>query len=155
MFRDISNNDIYVDNVAHGRWDPYPVKNQLAFNADLDKKMVTDRLVRFIQTHVEQEPGASGKSVIDDYLRGPLAGHSAYGDRPTGSKEDRARPWASCVAAGRAFLVIGEGEGSARWIDSYVQEHRRFPGGEYKDQVDASSGAFNMLHKIGSRPQVA
>jgi phage terminase large subunit-like protein len=31
------------------------------------------------------------------------------------------------------------------WNKSFLEEHRFFPFGRYKDQVDASAGAFNKL----------
>ena len=153
MFRSLETNKVYVDSCIRERYTPLQVELELKATAMLDRKMVDDLLVRYVDTVVEQEPGASGKSIIAHYLRGPLAGYAASGDRPTGSKEDRARPWASCVAAGNAHLVIGEGVGSARWIEPFKQEHRRFPGGEFKDQVDSSSGAYNKLFDIGRAPK--
>jgi phage terminase large subunit-like protein len=33
----------------------------------------------------------------------------------------------------------------ADWNHEYIEELRGFPFGTYKDQVDASSGAFNHL----------
>lgn len=38
-------------------------------------------------------------------------------------------------------------------LDNYVREHCLFPLGKYKDQVDASSGAFNLL--TGMRADVS
>ena len=77
-----------------------------------------------------------------------------FGDKVTGSKEDRAKPWSACVARGLAHLVQGDEEGSALWIEGFKQEHRRFPGGEFKDRVDASAGAYNKLFEIQDRPRV-
>jgi phage terminase large subunit-like protein len=33
----------------------------------------------------------------------------------------------------------------APWNRDYLDEHESFPSGRYKDQVDASSGAFNKI----------
>jgi phage terminase large subunit-like protein len=31
------------------------------------------------------------------------------------------------------------------WNKSFIEEHRMFPFGKYKDQVDATSAGFNRL----------
>ena len=68
-----------------------------------------------------------------------LAGFSAYADRVSGAKEVRAEPFAAQWQAGNVRLV------TAPWNRDYLDEHESFPSGRYKDQVDASSGAFNKI----------
>ncbi len=56
----------------------------------------------------------------------------------------------NCQLASKNVYLIdnGESEGSGRadWdINAYVEEHCQFPLGKYLDQVDSSSGAFNLL----------
>jgi hypothetical protein len=68
-------------------------------------------------------------------------------DRPTGAKEVRAEPWASQCAAKNVYLV----EDGTWDVDGFVTEHCLFPRGEFKDRVDAASGAFAKLAKS---PQV-
>ena len=51
----------------------------------------------------------------------------------------RADPFAAQWQAGNVRLV------SAPWNRDYLDEHEHFPAGKYKDQVDASSGAFNKI----------
>lgn len=155
MFRDTRTNLTYTDNVQHGRWSPVKVEDMLRSTAMLDRKFSIDAKIPMIVTWIEQEPGSSGKSIIDHYMRDPLAGYAAFGERVTGSKEDRAKPWAGHVARKLAHLVIGEEEGSALWIEPFKNEHRRFPGGEFKDRVDASSGAFNKLFDVAREPKFA
>ena len=43
------------------------------------------------------------------------------------------------VEAGAVKMVAGA------WNSEYLHELRNFPVGKYKDQVDASSGAFSKL----------
>ena len=31
------------------------------------------------------------------------------------------------------------------WNKDFIEEHKTFPVGKYKDQVDAAAGAFNKL----------
>lgn len=37
---------------------------------------------------------------------------------------------------------------SEKWNDDYLDELCLFPGGAFKDQVDASSGAFGKLMSV-------
>jgi predicted phage terminase large subunit-like protein len=87
---------------------------------------------------VEQEPGSGGKESAEASVR-MLAGFSAEADRVSGSKELRADPFAAQWQAGNVRLV------AASWNRDYLNEHEHFPSGKYKDQVDASTGAFNKI----------
>lgn len=93
---------------------------------------------------IEQEPGASGKSVVDYYIR-MLAGYVTRGDKVTGKKELRADPYSSQADAGNVKLVCGP------WIDRFLEEHEAFPNGQHDDQVDAAAGAFSEL-TLGEQP---
>jgi len=90
---------------------------------------------------IEQEPGSSGKSVIENYQRG-LPSWAVYGDRPTGSKVTRARPFSASVDAGMVYIVD---DGS--WdVDDYLDEVCVFPSeGYHDDQVDPGSAALSWL----------
>jgi predicted phage terminase large subunit-like protein len=72
-----------------------------------------------------------------------LAGFSVRLDRVTGSKVERAQPFAAQAEAGNVRIVRGT------WNQDYLQELCAFPLGVLKDQVDASSGAFNKLADEG------
>jgi phage terminase large subunit-like protein len=52
---------------------------------------------------MEQEPGATGKIVIDDYAA-EFVGINFEGDRPTGAKETRAQPLAQKAEQGRVKI---------------------------------------------------
>ena len=90
------------------------------------------------EVYVEQEPGSGGKESAENTIR-MLAGHRVYADRVTGDKVLRAEPFAAQVQGGNVGLVAGE------WVTAYLDECEVFPAGKYKDQVDASSGAFSKL----------
>src|SRR5439155_13924080 len=70
-----------------------------------------------------------------------LCGFRVYADRPTGTKEVRAEPWASQCAAKNVYLVEDGTWDVAGWIN----EHCLFPLGKFKDRVDSASGAFGKL----------
>lgn len=86
---------------------------------------------------MEQEPGASGKQVIDSYAR-LLLGYIFRGDRPTGKKETRAKPLVTSASKGHVKMRY------APWNLAFLEEIEMYPLG-YKDQTDACSGSFNEL----------
>jgi predicted phage terminase large subunit-like protein len=87
---------------------------------------------------IEQEPGSAGKESAASTIRN-LAGYSVEADKVTGSKEDRAEPYAAQVEGANVLLL------KADWNKDFIGEHELFPSGKYKDQVDAAAGAFNKL----------
>ena len=90
--------------------------------------------------YLEQEPGASGKIMIDDYIRRALNGYAVFGDRPTGPKEARANVFSAALYNGMVRLV------RAPWNKPFVTECCLFPTkGVHDDQVDATSGAISKL----------
>jgi len=93
---------------------------------------------------MEQEPGASGKSMIDYYQREVLKGYDFRGDKVTGSKEVRANPMSAAAEAGNLKLLEGE------WNNDWLRELCAFPtDGVHDDQVDSASGAHNKLSFAG------
>lgn len=91
-----------------------------------------------VNISLPQDPGAAGLYMVTD-LTAALAGHPVTASRESGSKEDRARPFAAQVNVGNVRMV------EAPWNNRYVDELGVFPGGKYDDQVDASSRAFGEL----------
>lgn len=98
-----------------------------------------------VEIHVEQEPGSGGKDSAISTVQN-LAGFDAHRDPVGGSdgnKVTRAKPFAAQVENENVDIVI------APWNRPYINELKMFPRGKYKDQVDASSGAFNKLNERG------
>ena len=92
-----------------------------------------------VEIFMEQEPGSSGVTVIDSFTRGSLSGFAFQGDRVTGSKTIRSKPFSTQARAGNVKLVRGP------WINAFLDEIMLFPNGAHDDQVDAVSGAFQQL----------
>src|SRR5439155_692174 len=74
-------------------------------------------------------------------------------DSPKGNKDKRAEGWSSQLAAGNVYLVD-----DGTWdLNAYIEEHVLFKPdptvvkkrGKYKDQVDASTGAYNIMFGYG------
>jgi predicted phage terminase large subunit-like protein len=95
--------------------------------------------------YVEQEPGSGGKESADATIAN-LAGFAVYADRPTGSKDVRLEPFAAQAEAGNVRLLRGA------WNQDYVEELCAVPNGAYRDQADATAGAFNKLAGGRRRP---
>ena len=123
-----------VFDVVRGQWDAAEREQIILQTAKLDGKGVV--------VYVEQEPGSGGLESAQATMR-RLAGFRVKRDRPTGSKETRADTYAAVVNAGAAMLK------KAEWNEEYLKELSYFPDVTYKfkDQVDASSGAFAQLSK--------
>jgi predicted phage terminase large subunit-like protein len=89
---------------------------------------------------LEQECGASGIAECD-YLKQALSGYIVETHKAEHSKEWRAKPASASSEQGRIKLV------RAPWNKDLLSELQAFPLGKHDDQVDALSGAFNMLSR--------
>lgn len=85
-----------------------------------------------------QDPGQAGKVQKSDMVA-MLAGYVVHAEPETGDKVTRAAPFSVQCEAGNVSIVKGD------WNESYFDELCLFPSGQFKDQVDASSGAFGRL----------
>ena len=119
-----------VHDVKRGQWRSHERERIIREVANADGDAV--------EIWMEQEPGSGGKESAEGTIRN-LAGFKAFAERPTGDKAFRADPYSVQVNNGSFSLLRGD------WNFKYIEEHRYFPFGTYKDQVDASSGAFQKL----------
>lgn len=126
--------EVYVIEVVRVQEDDAGLKKLLLATARNDGKHVPIK--------IEQERAGAGKSQVADYKR-MLLGWVVDGRKPEGSKESRAAPFASQQQVGNVYLVEGA------WNQKYVEEFRAFPKSKHDDQVDASSGAFEMISESG------
>lgn len=97
-----------------------------------------------VAIRMEQEPGSSGKALIDQYARYVLSGYDFMGIRSTGDKVTRAMPFAAAVANGNVRCVRGS------WLTDWLDELASFPEAcDHDDQVDSVVGAFTHLTGLG------
>jgi predicted phage terminase large subunit-like protein len=97
-----------------------------------------------VAIRMEQEPGSSGKALVDQYARYVVPGYDFMGIRSTGDKVTRARPFAAAVANGNVRLVRGA------WLTEWLDEFASFPeAANHDDQVDSAVGAFTHLTGLG------
>jgi predicted phage terminase large subunit-like protein len=120
----------YVGHVFTTQSEGNEVRRFLKHFAEADGKSV--------EISLPQDPGQSGKVQAQDMIL-MLAGWNVHAEPETGNKEDRALPFAAQCEAGNVFVVRGD------WNQVYFDELGVFPAGRFKDQVDASSGAFGRL----------
>lgn len=93
---------------------------------------------RGVEISLPKDPGQAGKVQSQDMIA-MLSGFKARAEAETGDKVTRAEPFASQCEVGNVYLVKGS------WNRAYLDEICMFPGGKFKDQVDASSAAFARL----------
>jgi predicted phage terminase large subunit-like protein len=124
------NNCVVVADVVRGQW-AKPKRERII-------RDVAERDGDEVDTYVEQEPGASGKESSQDTIKN-LVGYRVYADRASGSKETRAEPYGIQQLAGNVYVL------QRPWTKRFVEEHKTFPVGRYKDIVDSATGAFNKL----------
>jgi len=103
---------------------------------------------RRVKIWAEQEGGASGKSHIKTLGR-ILAGYTFEGLPSTGDKQTRAYWFAGTVNKGNVKLLGGISVEArpipAPWHQVWLERHRTFPHGTHDDEVDSTSGGFNVL----------
>ncbi len=141
----------YVEHIIHGQWAAGQRDQIIKLQAELDNQTYGYGGVRIF---VEQEPGSGGKESADNSIK-QLAGNIVGKDRVTGKKWTRAEPFAAQCEHQNVRLVTTY-DRIKPWISDFLDELMQFPDGKFSDQVDACSGAFNMLTKGNySAPAVA
>ena len=122
----------YVTDVVRVRESPLGVLKTIQNTASQDGSGV--RIV------IEQDPGQAGVSECDHLVRN-LSGYSVSVNKVSKDKITRALPVSSQAEAGNIKIL------KARWNEDFFKELENFPEAGHDDQVDALSGAFNMLAK--------
>ena len=126
----------YILDVKKARVNGAQVEQMIAQTAYEDGRGVAIRM--------EQEPGSSGKALVDQYARYVLPGYDFGGIRSTGDKVTRARPFAAAVANGNVRIIRGP------WLSDWMDELSSFPEAcDHDDQVDSAVGAFTHLAGLG------
>lgn len=126
----------YVLDVKRARVKSEKVEKLIAQTAAEDGPMVAIRM--------EQEPGSSGKALVDQYARYVIPGYDFQAIRATGDKQTRARPFAAAAANGNVRVV------RSAWLTDWLDEFSSFPEAcNHDDQVDSATGAFSYLAGLG------
>lgn len=120
----------YVLDVVKGQWEAPQRERTIRQTAETDDRRT--------EIWIEQEPGSGGKESAQATIKN-LAGFKIKAERATGDKTVRAEPYSVQVEAGNVKLVKGD------WNKDFIDEHKTFPAGKFKDQIDGASGGFNKL----------
>lgn len=124
---------IIIEHLAHFQKSPYNTELMVLACAEGDGHGVLIKM--------EQEPGSSGKTVIEHYQK-KLEGYSFEGERATGPIEVRAGPFLAACEAGNVQMVRGE------WNQSIINELNAFgDNAEHDDIVIALALGYNKLVK--------
>lgn len=125
----------YVVDVVRGKWMPAERNDVMLQTAQADAARPG-----FARTYFEAPVFDKGKSAARGILA-KLAGYPVQADNVSGSgsKELRAEPLADAAKGGIVSVVAGP------WVAAWLTEMESFPRGQWMDQVDSSSGAFNKL----------
>lgn len=127
----------WILDVIRGQWDSGERERIIKQCAIADGRNVV--------VGIEQEPGSGGKESMQSTVKS-LAGWHTMVDKVTGDKVTRADPFSIQVNIGNVKACKG-----ANWWTDYRDEMKFFPFSKYKDQIDASSGAFACLTVLRTR----
>lgn len=122
---------VTIEDVVRGQWSAFERETVIRQTAALD----SERYGNEVEQWLEQEPGSGGKESAERSIV-MLAGVPVYADRVTGSKDVRLEPFAAQAEAGNVQLVRGP------WNAAYIEEMGAVPNGRYRDQADATAGAY-------------
>lgn len=96
-----------------------------------------------VKIRMEQEPGASGLTVCDDYANIHLTDYDFDYKKSTGSKVERAKPFSADAYHGRVRMLKGD------WNQQFFRFAGPFPRKGVKDDpVDGFSGAHTALTEV-------
>lgn len=128
----------YIEGVERAQLDPFTRNRLIKQTAMIDAAKHGGRVMIVL----EGEPGAGGKESSLISVR-ELAGYPVMIDKVQLGKLERAMAFAGQCGAGNVKIVSRDP--NAQWVRDLLEEFEQFPNGEYKDQVDTATGAFNKL----------
>ena len=121
---------VYILDVYRVQKTPTQVEAGIVKNAQVDGK----------GTRIRLEAEKAGIMQLDYLLQNKiLRGYALDAKPPVGDKYTRAQPFATRVNAGKVKML------KANWNRAFLDELDTFPMGAHDDQVDACSGAYDML----------
>jgi predicted phage terminase large subunit-like protein len=125
---------LYIADVVRGRWE-WPQA----------RRVITQTALADGSGEMGLEKVAFQLAAVQELrLVQALVNFSIREVEPDKDKLTRALPWAARGEAGKVALVVGP------WIGAFLAEVCDFPFGEHDDQVDAVSGAVQMLSRTMS-----
>lgn len=132
----------YISDCTNDLHGPTEADRAMRNRAAQDHRAATESDTRYM-VRWEREPGASGKR---DTVRisQMLARFDAKGIPPQGDKITRAKPLAAQAEAGNVKLL------AAPWNEMLLDHLHNQPEIAKDDMMDAGSGAYNVLSRVGT-----
>ncbi len=121
---------LYVMDMVRGQWSPMKVQQTILNTAKQDGVSTI--------VGIEKDPGQAGVVEAQLYIR-LLAGFNVKLYPAVIDKVTRAEPISAQSEQGNVKILRGP------WNKAFLDELQAFPEGLKKDQVDALSGAFNLM----------
>jgi predicted phage terminase large subunit-like protein len=128
-----ANGDAVIADLQRLRAGPADVERAIEQCAALDGKEVP--------IYIEQEPGSSGKAVLEAYQR-RLFGWAVYADRKTQDTVTLSVPFRAAAENGFVALMRGP------WVRDFLAEAADFPTGAHDDMVVAAVGGYNRAAEL-------
>jgi predicted phage terminase large subunit-like protein len=127
-----------VADVVRCREEAPAVRRLIRQTAEIDRAKIA-MAGGTLEIQVPQDPGSAGKTVRRDLLSTTLDGFNGVFLIESGDKIARAEPFAAQAENGNVEIVVGP------FVDSYLENMSNFPGLKFKDDTDATSGAYSRL----------
>ena len=128
---------LYLDDGRRTRDKPELVEEFIRQAAQEDGRTVTQWL--------EEEPGASGKTVVSHYNRNVLPHHVVQGCRPTGNKRARWKPLVAKAANSKVVLI--RGHWNTAFLDVAEQVTWEVNEAIHDDDIDAAAGVLEKAEE--------
>lgn len=139
-----STNNFVIGNVIREQKSPGGVEDKVKLIAAADGEDV--------EVCIEQEPGSSGKSLVEHYRTTVLPEYKVSPVPATKSKLIRAQPFLAAAEAGKVWLLdenMTLYAESPSWHKLFKGEFKTFPAGEQDDQVDTAAAGY--IHLSGKK----
>lgn len=137
-------NNFVIANVIRDQLSPGQVEDKVKLIAAADGEEV--------EVCIEQEPGSSGKALVEHYRTTVLPSFKVTPVPATKSKLIRAQPFLAAAEAGKVWL-LDENKSlytdQATWHSIFKDEFRDFPAGQQDDQVDTAAAGY--VHLSGKK----
>jgi len=135
-----STNNFIIANIIRDQLSPGKVEDKVKLIAAADGEDV--------EIFIEQEPGSSGKSLVEHYKTTVLPEYKVDSVPATKAKLIRAQPFLAAAEAGHVYLLDENRSlytGEATWHKIFKGEFSTFPGGQQDDQVDTAAAGYVKL----------
>jgi predicted phage terminase large subunit-like protein len=135
-----STNNFVIGNIIRDQLSPGQVETKVQSIAAADGEDV--------MVCIEQEPGSSGKSLVEHYQNTVLPNFKVEPVPATKSKLIRAQPFLAAAEAGKVWLLDENQSlytGELTWHKLFKGEFGAFPGGQQDDQVDTAAAGYVRL----------